>query len=530
MNRLSIASVATTALLSVYFLSAQDVPADPVNLDQGPDWSAAEQPSFYSLDQGSRLMPLSWFRALRLADGSSLVDGLARYGYLPNAHSPAKLPIGFSTAGGIGSEIVGLTCSACHTRQIEAKGVTYRIDGGPAFIDFQAFLVDIDSAVTRVLADETAFAAFAGEVLGKGDDDAAAQLRQSVQAWHDRYSTWARGSLQGVTWGLGRLDAVAMIMNRVTGLGLGEPPHHMLPNNIKPADAPARYPFLWNAGKQDRTQWTGFAPNRKDDAKLVRNIGQVLGVFAEYRPRKNPAVPPFKIDFVSGNSTNLTGLKALESAMNKIGPPRWPWDLDQALADRGEEIYRAQCDSCHAANPGEVPWRTPVVDAGTDTRQLALLRRSADPGVLTGVAVPFMQIAPLKDGDRALDMVRVSALGTAIRPGMETPTPDTPPKPGYTARVLHGVWAAAPYLHNGSVPTLADLLEPVDKRPPSFQVGPSYDPDRVGLAVQQPQNGATLVTTDCSDRNSGNSRCGHDWGTQLPEPDKRALLEYLKKL
>jgi hypothetical protein len=158
------------------------------------------------------------------------------------------------------------------------------------------------------------------------------------------------------------------------------------------------------------------------------------------------------------------------------------------------------------------------------------LRRPADPGVLMGVAVPFMQIAPLKNGDRALDMVRVSALGTALRPGMETPVPDTPPKPGYTARVLHGVWAAAPYLHNGSVPTLADLLEPVDKRPPSFQVGPSYDPDRVGLAVQQPQNGATLVTTDCSDRNSGNSRCGHDWGTQLPERDKRALLEYLKKL
>jgi hypothetical protein len=100
----------------------------------------------------------------------------------------------------------------------------------------------------------------------------------------------------------------------------------------------------------------------------------------------------------------------------------------------------------------------------------------------------------------------------------------------YESRVLQGIWATAPYLHNGSVPTLADLLKPATERPAAFQVGPAYDPVNVGLATDQTLFNYTLKTTDCSDRNSGNSRCGHEFGTQLSPAEKRALLEYLKVL
>jgi hypothetical protein len=80
---------------------------------------------------------------------------------------------------------------------------------------------------------------------------------------------------------------------------------------------------------------------------------------------------------------------------------------------------------------------------------------------------------------------------------------------------MQGIWAAAPYLHNGSVPTLAELLKPADQRVTAFKVGPAYDTVNVGLAVQlqQTQFNYTLTTTDCSDLNSGNSRCGHEFGT-----------------
>jgi hypothetical protein len=105
-----------------------------------------------------------------------------------------------------------------------------------------------------------------------------------------------------------------------------------------------------------------------------------------------------------------------------------------------------------------------------------------------------------------------------------------PPSIKYESRVLEGIWAAAPYLHNGSVPTLAELLKPAAERVAAFKIGPAYDIVNVGLAVDQTKFNFTLKTTDCSNRNSGNSRCGHEFGTTLSPEEKKALLEYLKIL
>jgi hypothetical protein len=104
------------------------------------------------------------------------------------------------------------------------------------------------------------------------------------------------------------------------------------------------------------------------------------------------------------------------------------------------------------------------------------------------------------------------------------------PKGAYESRVMQGIWAAAPYLHNGSVPTLVELLKPPAQRVKAFKIGPAYDTVNIGLAVQQTAFDYTLTTTGCSDRNSGNSNCGHDFGTSLPDAEKKALLEYLKTL
>jgi len=98
----------------------------------------------------------------------------------------------------------------------------------------------------------------------------------------------------------------------------------------------------------------------------------------------------------------------------------------------------------------------------------------------------------------------------------------------YEARVLEGIWAAAPYLHNGSVPTLAELLKPPAERMAQFNVGAKYDIDSIGLVVTQ--DGPPLRLTGCDQLDSGNSRCGHDYGTRLSEQEKKALLEYLKTL
>ena len=88
----------------------------------------------------------------------------------------------------------------------------------------------------------------------------------------------------------------------------------------------------------------------------------------------------------------------------------------------------------------------------------------------------------------------------------------------------------APYLHNGSVPSLVELLKPAAERVSEFKIGPNYDIENVGLAANQSKFNYVLKTTDCSNRNSGNSRCGHEFGTSLPVAEKRALIEYLKTL
>jgi hypothetical protein len=77
---------------------------------------------------------------------------------------------------------------------------------------------------------------------------------------------------------------------------------------------------------------------------------------------------------------------------------------------------------------------------------------------------------------------------------------------------------------------LAELLKPPAARVKQFKVGNAYDTVNVGLAVEQTQFNATITTTDCNNLNSGNSNCGHPYGTQLSDPEKKALLEYLKTL
>jgi hypothetical protein len=81
------------------------------------------------------------------------------------------------------------------------------------------------------------------------------------------------------------------------------------------------------------------------------------------------------------------------------------------------------------------------------------------------------------------------------------------------------------------VPTLAELLKPATERVSEFKIGPNYDLNNVGLAADQSKFNYTMKTTDCAARDSGDSRCGHEYGTTTLTPEeKKALLEYLKNL
>ncbi|MEO8991544.1 MAG: di-heme-cytochrome C peroxidase [Nitrosospira sp.] len=567
----SIGSILSTLAL---LAPPASIAAEPVLMDQGTKWTASDRKDFYSRDQGSRIMPLRWISALKQPDGQPfMADSLSRYGYLPNKTSkPAGLPIGFTVASGSEGQEIGMNCSACHTRQIEVNGTAYLIDGGPGIIDFQSFLADLDVAVNTVLTNKQAFTDFADAVLGpSATSKNKGILRESVKAWYLPYHTLIERSLPAQPWGPARLDAVSMIFNRLAGLDIGSSPTYMIPENIQPAIAPVRYPFLWNAAIQDKTQWPGFSSNGNDILGLARNLGEVYGVFGIFRPKKD-AWHLLGIDYLHKNSAEFQGLGALENLVKKLGPPKWAWKVDQALADKGQEIFarntgQGGCADCHGIKPGQTrfrdqkTWATPVMDVGTDSREYEVLSRTVKTGVLEGAKIPLLA-KPLKPVDTAFNVLSTAVLGSILQhyvpvlmktedearmKGAQSPFPPeteslrdafrapvtaatAAPSYAYESRVLEGIWAAAPYLHNGSVPTLSELLKPAAERVSSFKIGPAYDTVNVGLAIEQTKFDYTLETTDCSDRNSGNSRCGHEFGTTLSADEKKALLEYLKTL
>jgi len=544
-------------------------------LDQGTKWTQATRSDFYAADQGSQLIRLSWLKALTQADGRPFLDGaLTRYGYLANPDATLPLPIGFTVAGAPGAQFVGITCSACHTRQIEVDGASYRIDGGPALSDFQSFLLDLDQSVGRVLASDADFTSFANAVLGPSvTSSERATLRQDVSNWYQRQHTLFTRALPSEPWGVGRLDAVSMIFDRVSGLDIASTPDGVIADNIKPADAPVRYPFVWDAPKQDKTQWPGFAANGDDLLGVVRNLGEVYGVFATFHPVKTQGPIGWSFDRI--NSANFSGIDHLESLVRDIGPPAWPWAIDQGAANRGAQLFAANCASCHQEDHhGEVrffplsqTWKTPLVDAGTDAREYDVLNRVASTGILKGAL--YMPGKHLQASDTQFNILKAAVIGSMfdqiahhglprgslLQPldqglFLHQPAPLKKPQDEvneafradpvpmgamgtphpYEARVLHGIWATAPYLHNGSVPSLAELLKPDTQRVATFALGNIYDTRTVGLAVQQHPGAPVRQTTDCANRASGNSRCGHNYGTTLRGDQKADLIEYLKSL
>jgi hypothetical protein len=279
------------------------------------------------------------------------------------------------------------------------------------------------------------------------------------------------------------------------------------------------------------------------------------------------------------SSINFDGLAKLENLIKKIGPPKWPtsWPFDPGLAAQGKLIYdrhweQGGCVDCHREKQGAIratfdkTWDTPSQNVNTDTREHDVLHWEVDTGALNGVSIPFVQ-QPLKPRDLAFNVLGTSVIGAigehvltlgaggaavnlANRIEAKTLPPSLrelggaffPPLPGllaqsalpprgaYESRVLHGIWATAPYLHNGSVPTLAELLKPAADRVKKFKIGPAYNTADIGLAAEQTQFSFELETTDCSNSNSGNSNCGHEYGIQLNPDEKKALLEYLKQL
>jgi hypothetical protein len=563
---------------------AQPAPAaaPPPAVTFTQQWSDADRATFYTTGQGSRMMPAAWFMALRRLDVDQpfAADQLARYGYLHN-DGAGNLPVGFVVEAKTGQ--LGMTCAACHTGQMEytsKDGVNHvlRIDGAPASADFQQFLVDLTAAARATLSQSDRFDTFAKTVLGNGYSAAkAAQLKSQFSDWLKPFGAFMDASLPPSPWGPARLDAFGMIFNRVAGLDLN------IPSNVVSANAPVSYPFVWNASRQDHTQWNGGVPNGLFVQALARNSGEVFGVFGEFSPAKTPV--PGLISF-KNNSVDFAGLQTLEEKIAVLQPPQWPSDLSEVnaqLAQQGGVLFNQYCGGCHGETTSPLlksAWLTPVKAVGTDPKMYNNAARQSDPGIYTGMLLPPPALGVFVNPASTKDMLASSVVGAILNDAATALTPISKLRNGvwrairrdlgdlsdnqfnllanaeaaaeiksriqarlsglftepagadagaaYESRVLHGIWATAPYLHNGSVPNLWELMKPAKDRVKTFNVGcRKFDVKNVGFVSDDPSCKTGTFIVDPNNAN-GNGNGGHEYGTDLTEDQRWAIVEYLK--
>jgi len=181
-----------------------------------------------------------------------------------------------------------------------------------------------------------------------------------------------------------------------------------------------------------------------------------------------------------------------------LHPPAFPFPIDPAKAARGKALYESKCASCHAFGSPQTGQVTPIDVVATDRHRLDSFTEPLVNEFHTFETPPFK-----------FDSYRKTN--------------------GYSNTPLDGVWARAPYLHNGSVPTLWNLLEPVEKRPTEFYSGYDvYDPKNVGFVTSGPD--AESVGFKYQVCMPGNSNVGHTFGTELKDDDKWDLIEFMKTL
>ena len=409
-------------------------------------------------------------------------EGYASLGFI--YEKDKDLPIGMSKRRNMGIDRVFLNCAVCHTSTVrETPQAPRRIfTGMPAhrldLLRFEKFVFDC-------VADDR----FSGEFLipeidrlsgGLGLFDryvvypiAIAMMRDRTLMLRSRFGF----VFKQPAWGPGRVDTFNSAkvlfnwpMDRL-------PAHELL--------GASDFPSIWNQRAKVGMQLHWDGNNTKVEE---RNKSAAFGT---------GTTPP---------TIDLAAIGRLEEWLLDHKPPRYPLPINAELAAQGAPIYAKYCAGCHGKSGSDF--------AG---EQVGKVTRIAEIGTDRGRLDSY-----------TYDLSVNQSTLYAGYPHRFTHFRKTY---GYANMPLDGLWLRAPYLHNGSVPTLRDLLAPAAQRPQLFYRGNDLiDARSVGFVADVPQeNGVRYFAFDT--RVPGNSNAGHEgaaYGTELSAAEKEALLEYLK--
>ena len=455
-------------------------------------YSNAEEHFKYGSTGGEREsgFPYWIFQALPKVCEHRLPGGYRSLGLL--YEEGKDLPIGMSQRRYTGIDRTFLNCAVCHTSTVRdtPQSRPRIVLGMPAAqFDVMAFerfffecAADSRFSADYIIPEVRRLQQSKGEDLDLLDRYlvyplAIGIMRDRLLMLRGRFDFVLQQADQGLAWGPGRVDtfnSAKVIFNF---------PMHKLDSNE--LNAPADFPSIWNQKRKRGMQlhWDG-----NNTMVEERNKSAAFGT---------GTTPP---------TIDLKAIGRVEAWIEEVKQPPYPYPIDTALSARGAGVYQQYCVSCHGVSGNDfsgdqVGKVTPIAEVATDRRRLDsyTYALAVNQGTLyAGYPHRFTNFRKTY---------------------------------GYANLPLDGLWLRAPYLHNGSVPTLRDLLEPAARRPRTFYRGYDvFDAQNVGfISNVAEEQGRKLFHFDTSV--VGNSNAGHEgpaYGTDLPAQDKAALLEYLK--
>lgn len=518
----------TSALILTYDSTAAPKEGD-IDSAQISKWSPDDLSFFLHGSMSTEVVPEPVFRAFfKVYPDLFPHADLTHLGLIPDPGF--GWPIGFSRRevkhlGGLPA--IGLNCAACHMAEIHSSAGTapVRILGVTSHFDAEAFFGSVIVATFRT-AEPANMKNFVAAYLDQINTPADVKGRALFEhEWDTESKQIAEVLLNGVGSKLGELHDISpgdlkldlqrqrsvesqplvtlvhsileLFHNMRAALHVPDQPPKSAPPPSGPGRndafgllsaalfnapqpfAPVKYGLVWNVSNRRWVHWDG-----NTRSPLGRNLLASLGLGAPLLGKHG------ELDFDKvKRQTDLTEM---------IQPPHYPFSIDQEAAKRGSAHFTAKCVSCHGGVESDKRLHA-ITEVGTDPLRAKFFtpeQATRFNKFLAGLETSGYQ-APKEDGLRSTGK--------------------------YWAASLAGVWARSPYLHNGSVRTMQDLLTSPGQRAKTFHRGSKeFDATQMGYT----DDGAYVFDTS----KSGNSNIGHTYGTTLTDVQKKDLIEYLKTL
>ncbi|MBV8809854.1 MAG: c-type cytochrome, partial [Acidobacteriaceae bacterium] len=386
---------------------------------------------------GGVLPPYLVFKTLPKVCPDKLPGGYASLGLVfePNH----DMPIGVSRRWRLGVEQVGLNCAVCHTGTVRETPNSQPM----IVLGMPAHQLDLERFFNFVISCSLDDRLTATNVIQKAEDmgehvslmqklilSTALIQRLKLQTLEQQNRMGFALNPPIPPWGRGRVDTFNPYKSLQFNWNLRALPQSEL---IGASD----FPSLWNQRPREgmHLHWDG-----NNTSVDERNLSASLGA----------GVTPVTVDHAS--------LQRIHDWIWTLAPPRYPFAIDQSRSARGKAIFDQQCAECHSFGGGKT---------GT-VENLASI--NTDPYRLNSYTYIFC------------------VNQAALYPESRYRFTHFSKTDGYANQPLDGIWARAPYLHNGSVPTLLDLLQDPASRPKQFVRGYDvYNQEKVGFVYDTPE-------------------------------------------